>query len=85
MCTCTHGVYTNVYRSDEECQQALAHACRLACLPREGLERALTEKTIEIGARRVACNSYYSIQYSLYDTICVIQSAFSVRCYSVEY
>jgi hypothetical protein len=41
------------YRSDEDCQQALAHACRLACLPREGLERALTEKTIEIGARQV--------------------------------
>jgi hypothetical protein len=81
--TLVHMFYTNVYRSDEECQQALAHACRLACLPREGLERALTEKTIEIGARRVTSNSYYSMQYSVYDTICVIQSACSVRCYPV--
>jgi hypothetical protein len=51
-------VHILTYRSDEECQQALAHACRLACLPREGLERALTEKTIEIGARQVTCNDH---------------------------
>ncbi|KAG5183737.1 P-loop containing nucleoside triphosphate hydrolase protein [Tribonema minus] len=40
-----------IFSSDEDCQSALQHVCRLACLPRAGLEHALTQRTLEIGAK----------------------------------
>lgn len=40
------------FSDDEDCQAALSHVCRLACLPKDGLEMALTQKTIEIGAKQ---------------------------------
>jgi len=37
---------------EEENQECMARVCRLCYLPEEGLLRALTSKTIEVGPRK---------------------------------